>query len=324
MVYSRSLRLLAPAKINLHLRVAPPGADGFHPLLSWMVTLGLSDTLTLTLFPPPETPFPGNTPVASLTCDDPMLPCDASNLILRAAHLFAGAIIAGPTEKATRDLDVQRLGSANITTVNIDLQKRIPMGAGLGGGSSDGATALRALNRFWDAGWSAAALGNLSATLGSDLPFFFHGPSSICTGRGQFVRPIPSPAVKWAALLLPNIHMPTPAVYKRFDQMRLGDSATLRDEPNWLAWAKMPAQELLPHLVNDLEAPAFAICPELGDLRERAERLAGRTVRMSGSGSSLFTLYDSKQEATAAAQLLEAKLSQRAVAVEVAPDPAEE
>ena len=275
------LRLLAPAKINLHLRVGPPSADGFHPLLSWFVTLGLCDTLTLW-------PAPTASAKLVLACDDPALPCDGGNLVVRAACALAGAIAPG----------------RELSPINAMLHKRIPMGAGLGGGSSDGAAALRGLNQLWNAGWDAHELAKLGATLGSDLPFFFHGPSSICTGRGEIVRPTPRPAARWAVLILPGIHMPTPAVYKQFDQLRLVDEARLRDEPDWAAWAKLPATELLPLLVNDLEAPAFALSPALGELRAAAERGLGRPVRMSGSGSSLFTLFDERAEAGEASRKL--------------------
>ena len=303
------LRLSPPAKINLHLRVGPPAADGFHPLLSWMVTVGLHDTLTLT--PSGEASFP---PAVRLICDDPALPCDRGNLVVRAGHKLAEAL---------GKRSMQMGGAAgSLCDVTAALQKRIPTGAGLGGGSSDGAIALQGLNRLWNAGWDPDELAVLSAELGSDLPFFFHGPSSICSGRGQFVRPTPAPAARWAILALPGIHMPTPAVYRRFDEMGLGNLLRWNDEPAWSTWAALPAIELLPLLVNDLEAPAFAINPDLGRLRMEIEQLLGRPVRMSGSGSSLFTLYDTEPEAIAAGQRVGSEAGLRALAVEVAPTPA--
>jgi 4-diphosphocytidyl-2C-methyl-D-erythritol kinase len=299
------MRVLAPAKINLHLRVGPPTSDGFHPLLSWMVTLGLFDTLTLA-----HANIAAGKPVLELTCDDPSLPCDQSNLVVRAATALANAIQTKSSAAAISEL----------APVSATLQKCIPMGAGLGGGSSDGAAILRTLNRFWNAGCDAHALSTLAATLGSDLSFFFHGPSSICTGRGEIVRPIPVPAARWAMLVLPAIHMPTPAVYKRFDLMHLGDPATLRDEPDWELWTHLPANDLLPLLVNDLESPAFAISPDLAALRQAIEQSLGRPVRMSGSGSSLFTLYDRHSDATAAADAVSRAFRQRAIAAELTPN----
>jgi len=134
------------------------------------------------------------------------------------------------------------------------------------------------------------------------------------------VRPIPAPAARWAVLVLPAIHMPTPAVYKRFDQMNLGDPATLRDEPDWKSWTQLPALDLLPLLVNDLEPPAFAISPDLAALRQSIEQSLGQPVRMSGSGSSLFTLYDHEPDAAAAADAVSTRFGHRAVAAELTPD----
>ncbi|HEX8912104.1 MAG TPA: hypothetical protein VF796_07065, partial [Humisphaera sp.] len=145
-------------------------------------------------------------------------------------------------------------------------------------------------------------------------------PSSVCTGRGEVVRPTPPPAVaRWAVLVLPAVHMPTPDVYRRFDAMRLGRTADVEQEPDWQAWARLPAAELMAKLVNDLEPPAFDLRPELADLRARAERSAGRVVRMSGSGSSLFTLFDSEPEARAARDRLAADFGVRAELATVGP-----
>jgi 4-diphosphocytidyl-2-C-methyl-D-erythritol kinase len=266
------MRLQAPAKINLHLRIGPPRADGFHPLLSWMTTIGLFDTLTFD---------DGDAGNISMTCDEPRLPCDDRNLVVKAAKLLRG----DPTQ-----------------SVRIHLQKKIPHGGGLGGGSSDAAFTLLGLNRFWHLDKPVESLDELAAKLGSDINFFLHGPSSICRGRGELVRPVATPAVaKWALLMLPAMSMPTPAVYRQFDQMKLGRPEDVDIEPDWNRWALLPSQDLLPLLVNDLEAPAFAIQPALGKLRETIEKTMVRPVRMSGSGSSLFTLYDDRSEAEAAA-----------------------
>lgn len=144
-------------------------------------------------------------------------------------------------------------------------------------------------------------LVRLAATLGSDVAFFFHGPSSICTGVGEQVRPVDPPQCKWALLILPDYPSPTPAVYRKFDEMKLGNRQAIEIEPDWSHWTKLDAMQLLPNLVNDLEIPAFSLRPELARLREECERKLQRPVRMSGSGSTLFTLYDSQNEATAAA-----------------------
>jgi 4-diphosphocytidyl-2-C-methyl-D-erythritol kinase len=351
------LRLRCPAKINLHLRVGQRRpADGFHPLLSWMATVGLFDTLEFTAATPVaaaaastavgnQAPGPtsgvsgaagrtqaptdrrGNPPrppsasaarpvesTASvpvpftLECDPPgLLPCDERNLVVRIANAWRSEIAA-----ATRGL----------IPLRARLTKRIPAGAGLGGGSSDGARALQAVNRLWRTDRPADELSAFAARFGSDLPFFLFGPSSVCTGRGEVVRPVTPPRPRWAVLALPPVHMPTPDVYRRFDELGLGREQDVADQPDWTAWARLDAVQLLPRLVNDLEPAAFSLRPDLGALRERIESSAGRPVRMSGSGSSLFTLYDAEDEARGAAKALSGlglPAHGRFEAVEIAP-----
>ena len=326
------MRVPAPAKINLHLRVGPARSDGFHPLLTWMVTVGLFDTLTLVR----QRDQP-----AGVSSDDGFerdwfklatnhlgLPVDEGNLVVRAANALADTL--------SRNREGPTAGREGVSAF---LNKNVPSGAGLGGGSSDAAATLIGLNRLWKLNWPMDRLAGIAARLGSDIPFFFHGPSSICTGRGEIVRPIPAPMPKWAVLVLPNIEMPTPAVYRRFDEMKLGETKLeekkpeeiqfgemnlggeqfLSREPDWLQWVKRPARELLEELVNDLEPPSFAIRPELGRLRSDLERELGRIVRMSGSGSSLFTLCDEAAEAERLAGRASQMFKVDAKAVQLAP-----
>ena len=447
------MRLLAPAKINLHLRVGPPrAADGFHPLVSWMCCVGLFDTLTIstvdavsireerTGHPPSPSgdrsagpPWPatgkgravatpgglagvddGGGGLVTLTCDLPGLSCDADNLVSRAARGLADALAAdvgaaagaveggGPTSVAAPAVDARdhaphrgggdggatasgAVGAAaggpvggapppRVVPVVIALGKQIPLGAGLGGGSSDAARTLLGLNRLWRAGATAADLSAVAAALGSDVPFFVHagwraGPSdrgvsgggagagsgvqgggrggesvrggggavgavgaadavrrgsALCAGRGELVRPVPPPArARWAVLVLPPLAMPTAQVYRRFDDLGLGREEGAADEPPVREWAGLAAGALLPLLQNDLEPAAFSIAPALGDLRRDIEWAVGRPVRMSGSGSSLFTLYDDQPAAAAGAAAVAARFGGdgvRALAIEVAPE----
>jgi 4-diphosphocytidyl-2-C-methyl-D-erythritol kinase len=259
------MRILSPAKINLHLRVGPLGVDGFHPLLSWMCTTGLHDVMEME-----ERDKPG----IDLKCDRLGVPVDETNLIVRAG----------------RALD-ENHGAGVI------LQKNTPMGGGLGGGSSNAAFALIAFNRIWHLNLPLSTLTDIGARLGSDVPFFLHGPSSICTGRGENVVPIAPPLPKWVVLIYPRLSVSTPQVYRRFDELNLGSTSAIQNQPDWSSWSKLPAAELLNSLVNDLEAPSFSLCPQLGDLQKQIENRIGRTVRMSGSGSTLFTLVDDGAEA---------------------------
>jgi 4-diphosphocytidyl-2-C-methyl-D-erythritol kinase len=319
------VKLLAPAKINLHLRVAPVTGDGFHPLLSWMCTVGLFDTLLFEKLPleagPPETGLNDRLAATGaselgirLRCDDPSLPCDGTNLVMRSARAMADIA----TFEASHRRTVGEDGLA------IELHKRIPMGGGLGGGSSDAARVVLGLNRFWELNLPVDRLSAVSATLGSDVAFLCHGPSSVCSGRGQIVRPIAVPTPRWVLLILPTMAVPTGPVYRRFDELLSEEDRVLlahavATEPDWDRWRSLSAQELLPHLVNDLERPAFDLHPALSRLREELEQSLGRIVRMSGSGSSLFTLFDDCLAAEQAAEKINREAQCRARAVALAP-----
>ncbi|HEX4796811.1 MAG TPA: 4-(cytidine 5'-diphospho)-2-C-methyl-D-erythritol kinase [Humisphaera sp.] len=302
---SAAMRLLAPAKINLHLRVGPPRSDGFHPLLSWFCTIGLFDILTFETQSNLQSEHVSERSPIELTCDRPDLPCDQRNLVVRVTEAWA-------TECATDT-------GARIDPLKASLQKRIPAGAGLGGGSSDGATALLAVNHLWNTGAARPALASFAARFGSDLSFFFFGSSSVCKGRGEIVTPIARPTPRWAMLILPAIEMPTPRVYKQFDAMNLGRIEEIDNQPDWNAWTRLGAARLMPLLVNDLEPPAFAIEPALGALRRDIEQSIGQPVRMSGSGSSLFSLFDSEAPAEKAARDISEAHRVRAIAIEMAP-----
>ncbi len=301
------MRVLAPAKINLHLRVGPAREDGFHPLLSWMVTAGLFDTLVLRRIGRDEQRADAAHADFTLSTDHPSLANDiAGNLVTRVATALADTL--------------RRNGEGSIDAVSAYLIKRIPLGAGLAGGSSDAAAALLALGRLWKLNWDAGRIARFSERFGSDVPFFFHGPSSVCSGRGEIVRPIDAPAIaRWAVLALPSIESSTPAVYRRFDEMKRGSEEAITTEPPWSEWSKLPAAELMPQLVNDLEAPAFALQPQLAALRVGLEQQLGRVVRMSGSGSSLFTLCDAEADAIELANRARERVKIDALAVPICP-----
>lgn len=268
------MQRISPAKVNLFLRVGPRRDDGYHSLVSWFVSTGLHDTLTFE---------PAGEGTVSLTCNLSDLAVDQSNLIIKAATLL-------------RDATGSRQGAT------IRLTKRIPMGAGLGGGSSNAATTLLGLNDLWQGNLPHAALCHLAARLGSDVPFFLNLPSAICRGRGEIISAFPSPRCGWIVPILPPISMPTPQVYWQFDTMEKG--TCLNSLPPIDHFASLSAIELLPQLINDLEAPAFALRPDLAELREAIETHLGRPIRMSGSGASLFTLFDAQTDAEDAARAL--------------------
>lgn len=284
------MRVVSPAKINLHLRIGPIGADGFHPLLSWMCTVGLHDVLEMELSAQAG---------IRLKCDRADVPADGKNLIVRAGEEM-------------RKAAALRCGAA------VTLEKKIPIGGGMGGGSSNAAAALMGFNRLWSLNWPMEKLAQAGARLGSDVPFFFHGPSSVCAGRGEKVTPIDRPRPRFVLLIFPRMMMSTPAVYRRFDEMELASVAHIEQPPDWKYWATLEAEDLLPLLVNDLEAPAFSLSQPLAMLRDKIESKLGRIVRMSGSGSTLFTLFDVRADAEEAERQVK-ELSVDAMASELAP-----
>jgi 4-diphosphocytidyl-2-C-methyl-D-erythritol kinase len=258
-------------------------------------------------------------PRFSLSCSDPGLPVDGSNLVTRAAKALADALVPQGSqigEGLTAASSTQEEASAFLV-------KRIPRGAGLGGGSSDAAATLIGLNRLWKLNWPVERLMSIAADLGSDVPFFLHGNSSVCSGRGEHVRPIDAPAILGVklgvTLITPPFELATAAVYRQFDEMGLGHDQSLSDEPDWSAWTKCSAKKLMPLLVNDLEPAAFALRPELGELKAKLEKELSQVVRMSGSGSSLFMLCDDRGEAKSRASWVREKLGIGAMDVELAP-----
>jgi 4-diphosphocytidyl-2-C-methyl-D-erythritol kinase len=271
------MRVYSPGKINLHLRVGPVRPDGFHPLCSWMVTVGLFDTLDFTLTQSGE---------STLSCDHPDVPCDSRNLILRAANTLRQAAAAE---------------GKIVPGANIALEKLIPIGGGMGGGSGNAATTLTALNELWQLNWPIERLMPIAATLGSDVPFFLGRGSAWCFGRGEIVQPARALWPNfWAVLILPPIASATPAVYRQFDQT---PASTDWDGPIDIArWEELSPDELLARCRNDLEPPCFALYPQLKRWQQSAENVLKRPVRLSGSGSTLFTLFDNILAASFAAE----------------------
>lgn len=263
---------ISPAKINLYLRVGRAGEDGYHPLQTWIVRVGLFDKLSFEF--DPSTTMSPLTPI-ELTCDAPGIPCDEGNLVVRAIRAVAGRRVVPP--------------------VRVRLEKSIPSGGGLGGGSSDAACVLRALDSTLGLNLGEDELHELAARLGSDVPSFLGPPSLVASGRGECLRPATPPAIGGVLLALPTFGLSTAAVYRQFDAMR--PDAPLPEPIDPDVWAALPARALLERLVNDLELPAFALEPKLARTRLELERRLGRVVRMSGSGSTLFTLYDDLAEA---------------------------
>jgi 4-diphosphocytidyl-2-C-methyl-D-erythritol kinase len=272
--------IFSPAKINLFLAVTGRRADGFHELVSVAAPLVWGDTLHAE----PAVEF-------TLECDDPTVPVDESNLVLRAAHAFRAA--TG--------------GSAG---AHFRLEKRIPMGAGLGGGSSNAVAALRALNGLAGGPLAPAALKALAAGLGSDCALFLHDGPVIMRGRGERLESLPRPAAarlrgRRVLLFKPGFEIGTPWAYARLaaissDVIQAG-ARKLGNKPAgylpaaeaegrlaaWLADRRGPAEALL---FNNMEPVAFTKYPALPALLTQLRADFGLTMGMSGSGSACFAL----------------------------------
>lgn len=246
------MKLVAPAKINLSLAILGRRDDGFHQIRTLIVPISLSDTIEMELTDSPGIRF---------TCDAPDLPTDSTNLVVRAAMLFC--------ERASR--------SAGIS---IHLEKRIPHGAGLGGGSSDAATVLLGLNTLLDTGFADAELAGMAAEIGSDVPFFIYRSAAFCEGRGERVHPQVIARRLRLLLLKPPFGVPTPWAYSRWR-----DSREIAGVP----YSPQPAGSL--SLFNDLERPVYEKYPFLALLKQW---LMGQpeceAALMSGSGSTMFAV----------------------------------
>lgn len=258
------VQVRAPAKINLSLAVLGRLSDAYHEIESWVAKLDWYDEITIR----PAAEF-------SLTIHgNPALPADERNLVVRAARLFADAT-GQPLQLA------------------IELRKEIPMGAGLGGGSSDAAATLLGLNQFWALGWPGQELAALGGRLGADIPLFLcEAPQVIIRGRGEKIDLAPNPWKGWVAVVIPNFALGTGDVYKRWNPR---GAQRPRSAPESLK--PIRCRDIEDRLFNDLESAAFAVEPRLARLHKALHGLAGRSVRMTGSGSCLFAIFDKQAEA---------------------------
>lgn len=259
----------SPAKINLALHILGKRADGFHELETFMVPISFGDTLEVDTVDGPDGTI-------TLTCTNASLPCDETNLAHRAADGF-----------------FKRFGATG-RSVRIHVQKCIPMGAGLGGGSSNAAAVLLAMRKLFGISATDAALADIAAELGSDVPFFIHRHPAWCRGRGEIIEPAPWKGSYRGVLVHPGFGVSTPWAYKTYaanpQQGEAGKPLT-RDPIT---------------LRNDLEPPAFGkhfwLPTAKTWLREQPHV---HDAMMSGSGSSVFALLSDDAPAHAEATLME-------------------
>jgi 4-diphosphocytidyl-2-C-methyl-D-erythritol kinase len=265
------MQLFAPAKINLSFKILCRREDGFHEIETLMAPISLGDELTIELNE--------SSARLSFSSDDPTLPAGEENLVVRAARRFFAEIRGEPR-------------------VRITLQKKIPHGAGLGGGSSDAASTLLGLNELYDGRVAFARLTSLAAEIGSDVPFFLARGTARCRGRGEIVEPVGSLPELSLLLLKPDFGVPTPWAFQQW-----GDS---RELPG-IDYAAQKVGEL--SFENDLERPVFEkylfLARMKGWLREQPEVAA---ALLSGSGSTMFAVLREAAAADALAERARAEL----------------
>jgi len=288
----REIIVRAPAKLNLALSVGAPNADRMHPIASWMVTTDFADDLHLRRLDEGR---------------------DSLYAIIWAPDAPRTSLIDWPiqTDLAVRaHLELEHHVGRKLP-LRMKLEKRIPVGGGLGGGSSNAAAMLRGVNELFDLELDATTLAEIARGLGSDVPFLVRGGSAIVEGLGEQLEHHDQLPDIHAVLAFPSISCPTAPVYGKFDALR-PDAALQTHRVRALA-----AMESLTHDApfNDLAAAAIAAAPALEDEIAEVQEATARTVHVSGSGSTLFVLCAGRLEADLIAELVRTRAGLPAIAV---------
>jgi len=272
------------AKINWNLRILGKRGDGFHEICTVFQTISLHATLHFVV-----------SEETSITCDDQEIPTDEPNLILRAANVLNRGYKAGRGAK-------------------IHLEKRIPAPGGLGGGSSNAAVALIGLMRLWQLEIAPADLQSISEELGSDVPFFLHGGTALGTGRGEQIGPLRDFEENCLLLVAPDVAVPTARAFEDLRASNLTNEAVNRI----LRVCRLEAESLdLRHsvLINDFERTVFSAFPEILRVKETLLGLGATRALMSGSGSTVFAIFDKQETRQAALKALDHEITWRKFAV---------
>ena len=268
----------AYAKINLGLKVLGRRPDGYHEILSVAQCVDLADVL---YFEPASSD--------QLTCSLDSLLTGPDNLVCRAVDAFRARLARPPQ------------------SFRIHLKKNIPIGAGLGGGSADAAAALRALNRFYDQPFSNAGLCQIAATLGSDIPFLVEGGTALLRGRGEILENLSWESAVFYVLAYPEVEISTTWAYKQ-----LGQSGPILTEntPYFnfvvsLSGGCVDHDGLFEVLENDFTPAVNRAYPIVAELRSQLDRAGARTTSMSGSGSTVYGIFDDRKTASQAQSALQ-------------------
>lgn len=260
------LRLRAPAKINLILRVLGQRADGYHELVSWMQKISLYDEITLRF---------SDLPGITLSCSGITVPTNKGNLLWQAAELFQ-----------------KRCGFGCYRGLSIHLQKNIPVAAGLGGGSSDAGTLLQGLNNYLKAGLAEGELIELAKKLGADVPFFVSDSSSVlATGIGEQLVPVKPLSNCFFLLVNPGVAVSTKEIFTNF-------ALTIIDKNSMVTGFQtlQPEDLHMSALTNDLEKTSISLYPVIAEIKKDLGVLGADAVLMSGSGPTVFGVFTKKEQ----------------------------
>ncbi len=280
----KSITLPSFAKINLSLRILGKRTDGFHELFTIFQTISLKDTLDFYA-----------SDKLSIESDDENIPVDERNLVIKAGKLLQ------------REFKIQ-------TGAKIYLKKRIPFPAGLGGGSSNAAVALLGLATLWDLDISTKQLYDLAKEIGSDVPFFLYGGTAVGTGRGTELLQIGKYEEKCLIIVTPKIDISTKEAYANLN----AEDLTNIDSKSILKICREEAKRLdSGHLNfrNDFEESVFKIEPKIKQIKEKLLELEAKVALLSGSGASVFAIFDNEEQQQVALSAFESNENMRKFAV---------
>ncbi len=283
-VEKNSFELKSFCKINWNLNILGKRDDGFHELCTIFQTVSLYDKIT----------FAENESL-SLSCNDENIPTDESNLILKAARLLQN-----------------NFGISN--GAKIYLEKNIPSPGGLGGGSSNGAIALLGLLKLWSLKIEFAELLNFAKILGSDVPFFLYGGTALGLGRGTEISPLEQINERYILIVTPNVAVSTAEAFAGLKATNL----TKSESKSILQIRRNEAQNFDTRqsiLKNDFESSVFSFAPEIKRVKETLLQLGVLTALLSGSGASVFGLFDTEETRQTAQKALENEFNWRSFAV---------
>ena len=271
------IHVRAPAKINLILRVLDRLPNGYHRIWSVMHTVALADRLAIRLS--------GKSLEVQVSCNEASVPRGTNNLVHRAAEMVL--------KESGRKVGLE-----------IDLDKRIPIAAGLGGGSSDAAATIFGIVRLLELGWSLEDMAKLGAQLGSDVAFFFFAPSALVCDWGQVVFPLRITGNRWVVLVNPGFPIETKWAYQRVSTTRgtvlpIGSSLEAIQQQRSVAW-----EVLVGLMENDFESALFPVFPILKKLKRDLLAAGAQAALLSGSGATMIGIFRDEKTAIQATKSL--------------------